>query len=82
MLFISKSLRHSSCACVRNILIIVIFVIEKIKLVSFSLFLGAFHPRPKMSFGQYVATNIFKLFKGRFGSGGEGLYKPKKTSVI
>ena len=28
------------------------FVIEKMKLVSFSLFLDAFPPRPKMPFGQ------------------------------
>ena len=44
MLFVSKTLQYSFCACVRSILKIVMFVIEKIKLVSFSLFLDA--PRP------------------------------------
>ena len=37
MPFVSKTLQHSFCACVRNILKIVMFVIEKMKLVSFSL---------------------------------------------
>ena len=36
----------------RNILKIVMFVIEKMKPLSFSLFLDAFPPRPKMLFGQ------------------------------
>ena len=52
MLFVSKTLHYSFCACVRNILKIVVFVIEKMKLVSFSLFLDAFTPRPKMPFEQ------------------------------
>ena len=52
MPFVSKTLQYSFCACVRNILI-VMFVIENMKLVSFSLFLDAPHPpRPKMPFGQ------------------------------
>ena len=52
MPFVSKNLQYSFCACVRNMLKIVTFVIEKMKLVSFSLFLDAFPPRPTMPFGQ------------------------------
>ena len=43
------------------------------KLASFTLFLGAFPPRPKMPFGQLnVAIQIYNIFKGRLGSGGGG----------
>ena len=52
MPFVSKTLQHFLCACVRNILKIVMFVIEKTKLMSFSLILDAFPPGPKMPFGQ------------------------------
>ena len=73
MPFISKTLRYSFCACVRNILKIVTFVIENSKLASFSLFLDAFPPRPKMPFGQLnVAIQIYKICKGRLGSRGGG----------
>ena len=41
MPFVSKTLPYSFCACVQNILEIVMFVIEKMKLVSFNLFLDA-----------------------------------------
>ena len=41
MSFVSKTLQYSFCACLRNILKIVMFFIEKMKLVSFSLFLDA-----------------------------------------
>ena len=41
MPFVSKTLQYSLCACVRNILKIVMFGIEKVKLVSFNLFLDA-----------------------------------------
>ena len=44
MPFVSKTLRCSFCACVQNLLKIVMFGIEKIKLMSFSLFLDAFPP--------------------------------------
>ena len=37
------------------------FVIGKMKLVSFSLFLDAFPPRPKMP---YVAINIYNICTG------------------
>ena len=48
------------------------FVIEKMKLASFSLFLDAFPPRPKMPFGQFnVAIEIYNICKGRLGSRGE-----------
>ena len=52
MLFVSNTLQYSFYACVQNILKIVMFVIEKMKLVSFSLFLDASPSRPKMPFGQ------------------------------
>ena len=73
MSFISKTLRYSFCACVRNILKSVTFVIEKIKLASFSLFLDASPPRLKMPFGQLnVAIQIYNMCEWRHGSrGGE-----------
>ena len=63
---------------------IVTFATEKMKLASFSLFLDAFPPRPKMPFGQLnVAMQIYNICKGHLGSkGGKGLYKRKKTSKI
>ena len=49
------------------------FVIEKMKLASFSLFLDALPPRPKMPFGQLnVAIQIHNICKGRLGSRGGG----------
>ena len=43
------------------------------KLASFSLFLDAFPPRPKMPFGQLnVAIQIYNICKGRLGSRGGG----------
>ena len=72
MPIVSKTLQYSFCACVRNILKIVMFVIEKMKLVSFSLFVDAFPPRPKMTFGQLnVIILIYNMCKGRLGSRGE-----------
>ena len=72
MPFIFETLRYSFCTCVRNILKIVTFIIENMKLASFSLFLDAFPPRPKMPFGQLnVAIQIFNICKGRLGSRGE-----------
>ena len=79
MLFICKTLQYHSCACVRNIIKIVTFVTGKVKLVSFSLSLGAFPPRPKMPFGQWhVAINIYNICKGRLGSRGEGVVEAKE----
>ena len=73
MIFNSKILQYLSSACVRNILKIVTFVTEKVKLVSFSLFLDA-PPRPKMPFGQWhAAINIYNICKGRLGSRGKGV---------
>ena len=46
VLLISKTLPYSFCACVRNTPKIVTFVIEKMKLVSLSLFLDASTPPP------------------------------------
>ena len=72
MPFISKTLRHSFCACVRNILKIATFIIEKMNMASFSLFLDAFPPRLKMPFGQLnVTIQIYNICKGRLGSRGE-----------
>ena len=64
------------------------FVIGKMKLVYFSLFLNAPPPpppRPKMPFGQqHVAINIYNICKGHFGSGwgGASKNKLKDTSLI
>ena len=62
------------------------FVIGKMKLVSFSLFLDALPPRPKMPFGQrHVAINIYNICKGHLGSRGGGKAsknKLKDTSFI
>ena len=54
MRLISKTLLYSFCACIRNTPKIVTFVIGKIELVSFSLCLDAFLPRPKMPFTYVV----------------------------
>ena len=71
MPYLFENLRDSFCACVRNILKIVTFAIEKMKLASFSLFLDAFPPRPKMPFEQLnVAIQIHNICKGRLGSRG------------
>ena len=73
MLYISQTLRYSFCACVQNTSKIVTFFVGKMKLVSFSLFLDALPPRPKMLFGQrHVAINIYNICKGHFGSRGGG----------
>ena len=74
VLFISQTLPYSFCACVRNTPKIVAFVIEKMKRVSFSLFLDAPPPpRPKMPFTYVV--NVYSdmsLSKGHLGSRGGG----------
>ena len=73
VLFISKTLPYSFCACVRNTPKIVSFVIRKMKLVTFSLFLDAFPPRPKIPFTHVV--NVYSdmsLSKGHLGSRGWG----------
>ena len=86
MPFLFETLRYYFCARVRNILEILTFAFEKMKLASFSLFLDAFPPRPNMPFEQLnVAIQIYNICKGRLGSrggGGKGLYKRKKTSKI
>ena len=49
------------------------FVIEKMKLASFSLFLDAFPPRPKMPFGQLTALYKYITYvKGVLGLEGGG----------
>ena len=89
VLFISETLTYSFCACVRNTPKIVEFVIGKIKLVSFTLFLDASPPppRPKMPFTYVV--NVYSdmsLSKGHLGSsgggGGASKNKLKYTSFI
>ena len=71
MLSISKTLPYSFCACVRNTPKIVAFVIGKMKLMSSSLFLDVFPPRPKMPF--IYVVNVYSdmsLSKGQLGSRG------------
>ena len=77
VLFIFQTLPYFFCACVPNTPKSVTFVIGKMKLVSFSLFLDASPPppppRPKMPFGQrHLAINIYNICKGHFGSRGGG----------
>ena len=73
MLFISQTLPYSFCACVRNTSKILTFIIEKMKLVSFSFFLDAFPPRPKSPFTYVVNVNSEMLLsKGYLGSRGGG----------
>ena len=54
MPFVSKTLQYSFCACVRNMLKIGMFVIEKMNIGVFQFVLRCFPPppRPKMPFGQ------------------------------
>ena len=67
MLFISQTLPYSFYACVRNTPKIVTFFIGKMKLVSDSLFLDAFPPRPKKPFGQrHVAINIYNICQSSY----------------
>ena len=77
MPFVYKTLQHFFCACVRNILKIVMFVIEKMKLVSFRLFLDVPPLDPRTSLYKYTTC-----VKGVLGLGGKGLYKREKTSII
>ena len=64
MLFISKTLPYSFCACVRNTPKIVKFVIGKMKLVSFSLCLGALPLDPKCILHNYVVNVLATCPKG------------------
>ena len=77
MLFSSKTLPYSYCACVRDTPKIVTFVIGTMKLVSFSLFIDAPPPpRPKMPLTYVV--NVYSdmsLSKGHLGSRGGGHLK-------
>ena len=73
MLFNSKTLPYSFCACVRNTPKIVSFVIRKKKLVSFSLFSDAFPPRPKMPFKYAVNVYSDMLSKWHLGSRAESI---------
>ena len=79
MLLVSKTLRYSFCACVRNMFKIVILAIGKLKLATFSLFLDAFPPRPNMSFGQWNhAIYIYNICKGRLRSEGMGCISQRR----
>ena len=84
MRFISKTLPYSFCACVRNTSKIVTFAIGKMKLVSFSLFLDAFPPGPKIPFTYVVNVYSDMSFsKGHLGSRGKASKnKLKDTSFI
>ena len=83
LVFISKTLRYSSSARVRNILKSVTFVIEKVKLVSFSLFLDASPLYPRCPLDNNMSLYTYTTYvKGVSGLGGKTLYKPKKTSIV
>ena len=85
VLFISKTLPYSFCACVRNTPKLVTFVIGKMKLVSFSLFVDASPSpsRPKTPFTYVVKVySDMLLSKGHLGSRGAGNIKMKYTSFI
>ena len=71
MPFIFEILRYSFCACVRHILKIVTFVIEKMKLASFSLFLDAPPLDPRCPL-LYKYTTYVKGVLGLGGGGGGG----------
>ena len=76
MLFISKTLLYTFCACVRNTPTIVSFVIRKMKLVSFSLFLDASPPPPRPKIPFTYVVNVYSdtsLSKGHLGSRGESI---------
>ena len=62
---------------------IVTFLIEKMKLVSFSLFLDASPLDPKCPLDNDMPLCTYTTYvKGVLGLGGKGLYKQKKTSNI
>ena len=86
MLFISKTFPYSYCACVRNTPKIVTFVIEKMKVVSFSLFIDAF-PHP---LGSKCPLHMLLMFIARcrcpkcilgLGGGGGGGGKASKNKL-
>ena len=78
VLFIFKTLPYSFCTFLENVHKLVTFVIDKMKLVSFSLFLDAFPPRPKMPFTYVVNVySVMSLFKGYFESRGRKHLKIK-----
>ena len=79
VLFISQTLPDSFCACVRNTPKLWRLSLEKIKLVSFSLFLDAFLPRPKMPF-TYVVNVYSDMSLSRGGKASKN--KLKDTSFI
>ena len=55
------------------------FITGKVKLVSFSLFVSAFPPRPKIPFGQRdVVINIYNIYAGHLGSRGKGVEEAKE----
>ena len=85
VLFISKKLHYSFCACVQNILKTVTVVIGKIKLVSFSLFLdySPLDPRRPLdnNMSQHVLTYTIYV-KGVLGLVGGGVVQAKHLTKI
>ena len=82
VLFISQTLPNSFCVCIRNTPKILTDAIEKIKLVSFSLFLEV-PSWPKMRFGQrHVAIKIYNICKGYFGSREEIIWKQTERHLF
>ena len=83
MLFISKTLWYSFCACVRNILKLMTFVIEKMKLVSFSLFLNASPLNPRCPLNNNMSPYSYTEYvKGVSGlGGGEGCTSQRRHQL-
>ena len=77
MPFVSRTLQYSFCACVQNILKIVMFVFEKMKRVSLILFLDAFPLDPRCPLDNRTSLHIYVL-----GLGGKGAVLGKNPSII
>ena len=72
MLFISQTLPYSFCACVRNTPKFVTFVVGKMKMVSFSLFLDAFPLNTRRPLDNDMSLLRYTTYvKGILGLGGK-----------
>ena len=70
---------HAYEICLENCM----YVIGKMKLASFSLFIDAFPLDPRCPLDNEMSLYTYTIYvKGVLGLGRKGLYKPKKTSNI